>query len=215
MYILESIHDTEFGGYTNSEVSRRLMEIQERCKNYLIDSKIDLSRMVYDDIHKVVMCVVPKVSLGSEISNCNDSLIQFGYFSVVDLNFGKWTNTLLTISRPKVQGRLIKNYDFSKKLDFKVFSTFLEKGSTISTFCFLSSVSNQVSLHLPEKDFSEKHFPERTFGRMDISPKTYFPEWILARMYIRPSGRFPENLFSRIKLHFLENHFWENMFWEK
>ena len=69
MFILESIHDTEFDGYTNSEVSRRLMEIQERCKNYPINSKIDLSRMVYDDIHKVVMCVVPKVSCGSEISN--------------------------------------------------------------------------------------------------------------------------------------------------
>ena len=42
------------------------------------------------------------------------------------------------------------------------------------------------------------HFPECTFGRMDISPKTYFPEWTLARMYIWPNGHFPENLFSRM-----------------
>ena len=63
--------------------------------------------------------------------------------------------------------------------------------------------------HFPEKHLAEwtlsrmyislnVHFPECTFGRMDISPKTFFPEWTLAVMYIWPNGHFPENLFSRM-----------------
>ena len=63
--------------------------------------------------------------------------------------------------------------------------------------------------HFPEKHLAEwtlsrmcislnVHFPECTFGQIDISPKTYFPEWTLSRMYILPNGHFPENLFSRI-----------------
>ena len=46
--------------------------------------------------------------------------------------------------------------------------------------------------------FLNVHFPERTFGRMDISPKTYFPELTLPGMYIWSNGHFPENLFSRM-----------------
>ena len=40
---------------------KRRQEMQSRCKNIAIKNRVDLSRLVYDDYHKVVMCVVPKV----------------------------------------------------------------------------------------------------------------------------------------------------------
>ena len=46
--------------------------------------------------------------------------------------------------------------------------------------------------------FQNGHFPECTFARMDVSPKSYSPEWTLARMYIWPNRHFPEKLFSRM-----------------
>ena len=39
----------------------RRQELQHRCKNFQTDNRVDLQRMTYDDKHKVVMCVVPKV----------------------------------------------------------------------------------------------------------------------------------------------------------
>ena len=44
-------------------------ELRSRCNEFPYDNKIDLSRMVYDDRHKVIMCVVPKVSSGRGFSN--------------------------------------------------------------------------------------------------------------------------------------------------
>ena len=40
----------------------RKVDLRNRCSQYEINRKIDLSRFVFDDRHKVVMCVVPKVS---------------------------------------------------------------------------------------------------------------------------------------------------------
>ena len=36
-------------------------EQRHRCADINASARIDLTRMVYDDRHKVVMCVVPKV----------------------------------------------------------------------------------------------------------------------------------------------------------
>ena len=45
--------------------SRRL-ERQHRCNNSPPSNVVNLQRMTYDDKHKVIMCVVPKVRIFSE-----------------------------------------------------------------------------------------------------------------------------------------------------
>ena len=40
---------------------KRRNEFRRRCNSMSTSPIVDLSRMVYDDKHQVVMCVVPKV----------------------------------------------------------------------------------------------------------------------------------------------------------
>ena len=41
----------------------RRKKIQTRCSNLSLHRRIDLARMIYDDHHHSIMCVVPKVLL--------------------------------------------------------------------------------------------------------------------------------------------------------
>ena len=61
---LDSLQDTEFNDCSGNAEFEMLKSIRDRCTKHPHNKKIDLSRMVYDDRHKVVMCVVPKVSYG-------------------------------------------------------------------------------------------------------------------------------------------------------
>ena len=41
----------------------RRRDQRKRCKAFKPDHRIDLRQMVFEDDHKVIMCIVPKVSI--------------------------------------------------------------------------------------------------------------------------------------------------------
>src|ERR1043165_8906281 len=45
--------------------------------------------------------------------------------------------------------------------------------------------------------FRRSRFAERTFRRMDVSPKGRFAEWTFRRTDVSPNGRFAERTFHR------------------
>ena len=64
----------------------RRKELRERCSAEELNPLLDLSRLVYDDKHKVVMCVVPKV-ISIDITFLKWNIPKFEFDEFIEVKF--------------------------------------------------------------------------------------------------------------------------------
>ena len=63
----------------------RRQNILSRCKDFPVDKRLALVRLTYDDKHKAIMCVVPKVRLASNQSFCYNTNVKLKHGTLSEL----------------------------------------------------------------------------------------------------------------------------------